>query len=166
MYGRLIDGARLEADAWSQQQEKEKGGAGGKEAKALRFDAFVLRYFKRSFGTRGIARRQLRSFVASLEAHAAGGGGGGGGDAPHPRVLLFCALSGVVSANEDGAYNSRLLPTYALPAMRAVLPETRQVRLPLELEWTTTAPAFPWSGRRRRLPFPGVDDDGDDDRVA
>ena len=32
----------------------------------------------------------------------------------------------------------------------AVLPETRQVRLPLELEWTTTAPAFPWSGRRRR----------------
>jgi hypothetical protein len=88
-------------------------------------------------GTRGAARIALRGFVKSLEAHREA----------HPRVALFCALAslgggggGTMSGgggrggrksrgSRDGmggggggaGYNARLLPTYALPALRAAL---------------------------------------------
>jgi hypothetical protein len=119
-----IYAARVQADAWA------KEGRDSAQPVA-RFDAFVMRYFKRACGTRGVARRTLRSFVASLEAH------GGGGDltaardgSRDPRIVVFCALSGV--GQVDGEFNPRLLPTYMLPALRVACPEPRMAARALE----------------------------------
>ncbi len=112
-----IYAARLQADAWAKGPARD-----GQQTTVARFDAFVMRYFKRSCGTRGVARRTLRSFVASLEAH------GGGGDisaaldgSRNARIVLFCALSGVGTAE----FNPRLLPTFMLPVLRIACPEPR-----------------------------------------
>jgi len=51
----------------------------------VRFDAFVLKRFIASHGTKGIARRHLRNFVLSVQKLS--------GD--HSRVDVFRKLSGI-----------------------------------------------------------------------
>jgi len=56
-----------------------------KKLPKLRFDAFVLKYFFTSHGTRGIARQHLRSFVLSVQHLSE----------VHPRVDVFRKLAGI-----------------------------------------------------------------------
>ena len=100
--------AKVQADNFAKRVPTPRDGVSTKRAagKLVRFDKFVLRYFKRLYGTRGIARRHLRSFVESVQRHAA----------EYPRISLFAVLAGISSggAAKTKIFNARIMPQCVL----------------------------------------------------
>ena len=107
--------AKLQTDA-AAARARDKGKT---PDRSVRFDKFVSRFFKRSHGTVGIARRHLRAFVRSVEALATAGD-----DADHPRAKLFSRLAGVGNAR---AFNARLMPLFLLPTLKRLYPDPIKV---------------------------------------
>mmetsp|Transcript_76304 Transcript_76304/g.218257 ORF Transcript_76304/g.218257 Transcript_76304/m.218257 type:complete len:861 (+) Transcript_76304:563-3145(+) len=81
----------------------------------VRFDKFIIKYFLLFFGTRGVARRNLRSFSASVEYHRQHNS--------HPRIHTFHVLSGMGSS----VYDARLMPHHMVPLLRYFFPDLRRL---------------------------------------
>lgn len=107
--------AKLQADAAVQRALNK----GKKIEKSVRFDLFVVRFFKRSHGTIGIARRHLRVFVRSIEALLESDPGDLAPLARHPRIALFAEIVGISTRH----HNARLCPSYLVPVLRALYPD-------------------------------------------
>ena len=90
---------------------------GSTEYKKVRFDAFVLRYFKSLHGNRGLARKHLKAFVSAVQVYSS----------QHPRVDLFRKLVGVPKLHVDGvedetyAYIPTIIGRYFLPVLLKIL---------------------------------------------
>ena len=113
--------AKMQADAAAMRAQRK----GKSYEKSVRFDLFVVRFFKRSHGTIGIARRHLRVFVRSIEAmlHADDDDDDAVEKATHPRAALFAEIVGVAAAS----HNARLMPHYLLPVLRNLYPDMMAV---------------------------------------
>ena len=96
--------AKMLADRW----------AVTKGVEPIAYDKFVVRFFLQLYGTRGVARRHLRRFISSSQAHA--------NSQLNPRIYLFCVLTGSLL---DKAFNPRLSWDYFFPAMRFIFPDPR-----------------------------------------
>lgn len=101
--------AKLQADAAAQRAATK----GKTPEKSVRFDLFVVRFFQRSHGTIGIAKRHLRLFVRSVEAMLA--------DEPDgwPRVALFADIVGISTRH----HNARLCPSFLMPVLKVLYPD-------------------------------------------
>ena len=98
-------------------------GRGKSTEKSVRFDKFVIRFFKRSHGTMGIARRHLRAFVRSVEQLLETAA-----DASLlPRVALFAELAGI--SKNVATHNARLVPAFLYPALKVLYPDAKYERM-------------------------------------
>ena len=115
-----IYASKMSADDYLAERQKKDVNAKGD-----RFDAFVMRWFRRSHTTRQAARRHMKIFLRSVRLHAQ----------EHPRVEMFRKLCGVpdldhndvafvpglvnkyVHASEASAKKVYALPTVAFVAL-------------------------------------------------
>jgi len=127
--------AKMQADAAATRAQvaRKKKKNSTSDDKSVRFDLFVLRFFKRSHDTAGVAKRHLRTFVRSVEAmlHADDDQKNDDDDtaswssfdetrpATHARAALFADIVGVAAP----AHNARLVSTYLLPVLRNLYPD-------------------------------------------
>lgn len=110
--------AKLQADAAAQRAVTK----GKTPEKSVRFDLFVVRFFQRSHGTIGIAKRHLRLFVRSVEAMLA--------DEPGhrwPRVALFAEIVGISTRH----HNARLCPSFLMPVLKVLYPDVMSLSVKL-----------------------------------
>jgi hypothetical protein len=115
VYARIAQIYQLkqQADLWATTSNK---------AKPIRFDKFVLRCFMQEFGTRKIARRHLRHFVVSAQRHLMTHG-----EKVHPRIYLFCVLSGIITIPPTDEFNPRYSAEYFQPALRFLFTNPRAI---------------------------------------
>ena len=123
LIGRLYQD-KNRSDQWIDAKETQETAESGKSSSArrqstfvsrktfekVRFDAFVLRHFRSIHGTKGIARRQLRKFVVSVQTLAT----------EHPRVEVFrklCGIPGLVP-EVDEPFIPSLVVRYVIPLLQ------------------------------------------------
>lgn len=76
---------------------------------------FVIKLFILQGGTRGLARRNLRSFAASVQHHVS--------EETHPRITFFHHCVGM----DSGEYDATIMPQYIAPLFRDLFPELSSI---------------------------------------
>ncbi|CAM9636375.1 unnamed protein product [Discosporangium mesarthrocarpum] len=107
--------AKAQVDTKMTALEEEEGHLGvGKNRKYHRLDRFILQYHIRQFGTKSLARKKLRQFLASISKEGPS----------HPRITLFAKLCGVPICEMDCGYNFKPFAAsdYFLPILKNIVP--------------------------------------------
>ncbi|KAJ1451990.1 hypothetical protein M885DRAFT_569220 [Pelagophyceae sp. CCMP2097] len=88
-----------------------------KDVRNLRFDAWIIRYFRQLHGTAALAKRHVAAFVRSVEFFLAEDSDT---DTPrHARIALFAKVAGISSNASSGvSYNARLMPSFVAEVLR------------------------------------------------
>ena len=103
--------AKLYSEKQKNDEFREMRHKGDGEPKLIRFDKFIMKFFKQLHGTRGIARRHLRTFVISVQ-HLSD---------QHPRIELFRLCSGIPSLStgsgspQNHDYSPLIVTRFVIP---------------------------------------------------
>jgi len=111
------------AQIYQLKQQADLWASTSNVAKPIRFDKFVLRCFMQEFGTRKIARRHLRHFVTSAQRHL----NAMKGEELHPRIYMFCVLSGIIVIPPTDEFNPRYSAEYFQPSLRYLFSNPRTI---------------------------------------